>query len=151
VSEADQREAEAALAEHGAALAEAIIAALPGWSARAVARFRPDLVADGEAAGREAAAALGPRLRALLAADVDQQRANPLAVARAAVAWPTAVLRGAGVAPVGRDEHDRTHFPDDDYGLTPMTFGDLDPSLHEPGILWGAVKARTHLLRHARP
>ena len=143
-------EEEQALAEHGAALAEAIVAALPGWSGRAVARFRPDLADAGEVAGREASAELGPRLRALLAADVDEQRANPLAVARAAVAWPTAVLREAGVAPVPRDDHERTHFPDDDYGLTPMTFAELDPSLHEPGILWGAIKARTHLLRHKR-
>jgi hypothetical protein len=144
----EQREAETALAEHGAALADAIVAVLPAWSAQAVARFRPDLADRGEAAGRDAAAALGPRLRALLAADVDEQRANPLAVTRAAVAWPTGVLREAGVPPVRRDDHQRAHFPDDDYALTPMAFADLDPSLHEPGILWGAIKARTHLLRH---
>jgi hypothetical protein len=141
-------EEEQALAEHGARLAEGIVDALPAWSARAVARFRPDLAAAGEAAGREAAAELGPTLRALLAADVDEQRANPLAVARRAVAWPTKVLRDAGVPPVHRDDHQRTHFPDDDYDLTPMSFADLDESLQEPGILWGAIKARTHLLRH---
>ena len=144
----DQAEAEAALAEHGAALAEAILAVLPTWSAGAVARFRPDLAPAGEAAGQDAAEAIGARLRALLAADVDEQRVNPLALAREAVAWPTAVLRDAGVPPVPRDDHERTHFPDDDYGLTPMSFAELDPSLHEPGILWGAIKARTHLLRH---
>ena len=144
-------EEEQALAEHGARLADGILAALPGWSGRCVARFRPDLAAEGEAAGAEAAAELGPRLRALLAADVDEQRANPLAVARAAVAWPTRVLREAGVPPVHRDDHQRTHFPDDDYDLTPMQFGDLDESLQEPGILWGAIKARTHLLRHKKP
>jgi hypothetical protein len=143
-------EEEQALAEHGAALAEGILDALPGWSARGVARFRPDLAEAGEVAGREAAAELGPRLRALLAADVDEQRANPLAVARAAVAWPTAVLRDAAVPPVHRDDHQRAHFPDDDYDLTPMTFADLDPALQEPGIIWGAIKARTHLLRHKR-
>jgi hypothetical protein len=141
-------EEEAALAEHGAALAEAIVDALPGWSARAVSRFRPDLAETGERAGREAATALGPRLRALLAADVDEQRMNPLAIAREAVAWPTAVLREAGVPAVHRDDHERTHFPDDAYGLVPMSFADLDPALHEPGILWGAIKARTHLVRH---
>lgn len=143
-----QREADAALAGYGAALAEAIVAALPAWSGRAVARFRPDLVAEGEAAGRAAAEELGPRLRALLAADVDGQRANPLAVARAAVAWPTAVLRAAGVPPVDRDDHERAHFPEDDYGLTPMSFTEIDPSVHEPGILWGASKAHAHLVRH---
>jgi hypothetical protein len=148
--EADRREADEALAEHGAALAEAIVVALPGWSSRAVAALRPDLADAGAAAGREAAVALGPRLRALLAADVDQQSTNPLALARQAVAWPTAVLREAGAPAVERDAHDRAHFPDDLYGLSPLSFAELDPSLHEPGILWGAIKARAHLLRHPR-
>jgi hypothetical protein len=148
--EADRREADEALAQHGAALADAILAALPAWSSRAVATHRPELAEAGGAAGDEAAAALGPPLRALLAADVDQQRTNPLALAREAVAWPTAVLREAGVPPVERDDHDRSHFPDDVYGLTPMSFAELDPALHEPGILWGAIKARAHLLRHQR-
>ena len=149
MSEPDGRgDADAALAAHGAALAEALLEALPAWSARGVAAHRPDLAAAGAEAGRQAAAALAPRLRALLAADVDAQRTNPLAVVREAVAWPTAVLRDAGAAPVDRDDHDREHFPDDVYALTPMTFTDLDESLQEPGILWGAHKARAHLLRH---
>jgi hypothetical protein len=38
--------------------------------------------------------------------------------------------------------------PDDRYDLTPRTFADVDPSLHELGIVWGAVKARAHLRRH---
>lgn len=139
------------LADHGAALADAIEAALPVWGARVcVERGGATLHGAGEAAGREAAAALLPEIRALLAADVDEQRSNPLAILRRAVAWPASVLRDAGIEPVARDEHDRTHFPDDVYGLTPMTFADLDASLHEPGILWGALKARTHLLRHGR-
>jgi hypothetical protein len=150
MTEADRREADEALAEYGAVLAEAIVAALPAWSSRAVAALRPDLADAGAAAGREAGIALGPRLRALLAADVDHQRTNPLAVARVAVAWPTAVLQEAGVPAVDRDAHDRAHFPDDLYGLTPMSFAELDPSLNEPGILWGAIKARAHLLRHQR-
>jgi hypothetical protein len=146
----DAEEADLMLAEHGAALAEAIVAILPSWAARVVAAHRPDLTEAGATAGEEAATALGPRLRTLLAADVDEQRMNPLALARQAVAWPTAVLQAAGVAPVRRDDHDRAHFPDDLYGLTPMSFAELDPSLHEPGILWGAIKARAHLLRHQR-
>lgn len=141
---------DALLAEQGSALADAMLAALPGWAGRAVARYRPDLEAAGEASGRQAADVLGPRLRRLLAADVDDQRANPLAVAREAVAWPTAVLRDAGVAPVDRDDFDRSHFPDDDYALTPMSFADLGPAVPDVGIVWGAVKARAHLLRHKR-
>lgn len=141
-------EDDAALVAQGVVLADALVAALPGWSARAVGAHRPELAAAGAEAGRAAAEALGPRLRALLAADVDEQRINPLAIVREAVAWPTAVLREAGVEPVARDDHDRAHFPDDDYALTPMTFTDLDESVHEPGILWGAIKAHAHLRRH---
>ena len=105
-------------------------------------------MARARAAGAEAAEALGPELRALLAADVDEQRANPMAVGRRAVAWPTAVLQSAGAAPAERDDYNRRHFPDDAYGITPAGFSDLDPELADLGILWGALKARAHLSRH---
>lgn len=143
-------EADRALTEQGEALADAILAALPGWGRRVVAAHRPDLADEGGRAGEDAAAALGPRLRVLLAADVDEQRANPLAIVRQAVAWPTEVLRRAGVAPVERDDFDRSHFPDDDYDLSPRTFADVDESLQEAGIVWGAMKAHAHLVRHER-
>lgn len=136
------------LRQHGARLADAVVDALPLWAERMV-RERGGPPGAGADAGRAAAAALAPALRALLAADVDDQRANPLALVRQAVAWPAQVLRDAGVAPVARDDHARAHFPDDDYDLTPMSFADVDPSLHEPGIVWGALKARAHLERHA--
>jgi hypothetical protein len=142
---------DADLARHGAALADGLLAALPGWGERVVTRFRPDLADEGRRSGVEAAAALAPPLRALLAADVDDQRSNPLAIVRSAVTWPAAVLRAAGVAPPERDDFDRAHFPDDEYGLTPMTFGDLGPEVQELGIVWGAAKAHTHLQRHKPP
>lgn len=142
-------DADVALAAHGTAFAEQLLAALPTWSARAVAWFDPSLEDQGRRAGERAAAELGPALRALLAADVDEQRANPLTVLRRAVRWPTEVLRAAGVAPVRRDPVDEANEPDDVYGLSPMRFADIDESLHEPGIVWGALKARAHLRRHA--
>jgi hypothetical protein len=132
----------------GGELADAILAALPSWSERVVvARGGPG--AAGASAGHEAAAAIEPDLRALLAADVDEQHVNPLAIVRRAVAWPTAVLRAAGVAPTPRDEFARAHFPDDDYDLTPMSWADLDDSIAERGVLWGAMKAHLHMKRHA--
>jgi len=138
---------EEAFAEAGAALADAILDALPAWSARVVtARGGPADAAT--SAGQDAAAAIAAELRALLAADVDDQHENPLAVVRGAVAWPTAVLRDAGVAPVERDDFSRAHFPDDDYDLTPMTWADLDEALVERGVLWGAIKAHVHMKRH---
>ena len=95
----------------------------------------------------------GPRPRwarrsaALLATDVDEQRANPLAVLRSAVRYPTAVLAAAGVPPVVRSEFDERAFPDDVYGLAPATWADLDPALQERGIVWGAAKAHVVLGR----
>jgi putative CocE/NonD family hydrolase len=38
-------------------------------------------------------------------------------------------------------------FPDDAYDLGPASFADIDPSLHEPGLMWGAAKAHVHLAR----
>jgi len=83
----------------------------------------------------------------LFAQDVDDQRVNPLAIVRGAVRYPTEVLRVAGVPPVVRDEFDERAFPDDLYALTPASFADVDPALHEPGLLWGAAKAHAHLTR----
>jgi hypothetical protein len=146
----------AALVAHATALADAVVTALPAWVERSVAeRYRawraeepPGAVA---AAGRSAAAAAlvdveGP-LRELLAEDPDEQRTNPLAIVRRAVARPTEVLRAAGVPPVARDPQAERLFPDDDYDLAPAAFSDLDASVHEPGLVWGAAKAHVILRR----
>jgi hypothetical protein len=135
------------LRERGAALADAVVAAIPGWVRRGVERFAVGI--DTDAAAAAAAAEVGPPLHALLAADVDDQRVNPLSIVRDAVRFPTGVLRNAGVAPPSRSSFDEEHFPDDPYGLVPMTWRDVDESLHEPGITWGAVKAMAHRRRHA--
>lgn len=101
------------------------------------------------AAGEQAAADVEPRLRALLEADVDEQKSTPLALIRsAAVRYPTAVLQQAGVAPVDRDRHQQDLFPDDLYDLAPASFADVDPALAELGMVWGAAKAFTHRQRH---
>jgi hypothetical protein len=139
-----------------AALADGIEAALPGWVERSVARVLhawggalDDEVRDAAAeAGRKAAADVGPAVRALLADDEEAQRSNPLALVRAAVRYPTAVLRAAGVPPVVRDEQQERLFPDDVYDLAPANFGDLDPALADVGVRWGAAKAFRHLKRH---
>ena len=146
-----------ALERYATALVQAVEVALPAWVQRVVAaRWAeqrddelPEPVQD---AAREAAAAAAddvlPPLRALLAEDVEQQRSNPLSLVRRAVVHPTRVLAAAGVAPVDRDEEARRLFPDDVYDLVPATFGDLDESVLEPGIAWGAAKA--HVLLHRR-
>jgi hypothetical protein len=116
-------------------------------------RSEPAVTEAAAAAGRRARAEIGPRVRALLDSDVDEQRTTPLALLRAAVSYPTGVLRDAAVAPVERDEVQERLFPDDVYGLTPATFADVDLALAEPGMVWGASKAWVHRQRHgvARP
>ncbi|MEZ5181662.1 MAG: hypothetical protein R2702_07290 [Acidimicrobiales bacterium] len=143
------------LARHATALADGIERALPGWTEAAVARiadaWRPglarELAGEAAAAGRAAVADVAPRVRALLAADVDAQAQGPLALVREAVRHPTAVLAAAGVGPVVRDEFDERAFPDDVYGLAPAAFADLDPALGELGLVWGAAKAHVVLRR----
>jgi hypothetical protein len=149
-------EAAANLMEHGRALADAIEAALPNWVMRSVeGRWRDwkgtdadsELVDAARAAGERARAEVGSAVRELLMLDVDAQRINPLALVRRAVTYPTEVLRATGMPPVVRDEFDERAFPEDIYALTPASFADVDPTLHEPGLLWGAAKAHAHLAR----
>lgn len=138
------------------ALADAIEAALPGWVERCVAHraagagraVHPDVARAASAAGVRAQVEVGGRVRRLLALDIDEQRTNPLSLLRDAVRYPTEVLRGAGVPAVERrDDFAIRAFPDDEYDLTPATWADVDPSLQDPGITWGAWKAYTHLSR----
>jgi hypothetical protein len=142
--------------EPAEALANAIEDALPGWVARCVegaaARagrsFDDDLRAAADEAGERARLEVGAAVRALLETDIDEQRTNPLSILRGAVRYPTEVLHDAGVPEAARrDDFVVAAFPGDVYDLTPATWADIDPSLQEPGITWGAWKAYTHLSR----
>ncbi len=143
------------MAEPARALLAATVSAVPEWVERCVARVLAvqgrepgeDVHRVTEQAAHDAQDAVARDLGALLARDVDDQQSNPLAVLRGAVRYPTAVLRDAGAAPVRRDVYQTRVFPDDDYDLSPATWNDVDPSLHDPGIAWGAWKAKTVLDR----
>jgi hypothetical protein len=146
---------DATLADLGAELASRVIAAVPGWVVRCVeARLSPvapdrdRLMAEAEVAGRHAQRDVAGKLRALVQADVDGQRSTPLEVVRAAVPYPTSVLRDARVPPVPRDRFVEERFPDDPYGLTPASLQAVDPQLGEVAIAWGAAKAMAHRRRH---
>ena len=138
-------------------LADAIVAALPGWVERCVDRtYRAwtgappaDVIAAARAAGAAAAADTGARVRTLLETDIDDQRTTPLALVREAVSYPTEVLAAAGVPPVERDRVDRVMFPDDAYALSPANFAAVDPRLAGLALTWGAAKAWVHRRRHA--
>ena len=147
---------ESAVEAHAAALADAIEAALPAWVERSVERVMrawkgevdEGVRAAAAAAGRQTAAEVGPQVRALLDTDIDAQRTTPLSLVRGAVRYPTAVLLAAGVPPVVRDEQQERLFPEDVYDLAPASFADVDPSLADVGLAWGAAKAFEHLQRH---
>ncbi len=145
--------------EQARALTDAIDARLAGWVERSVERMLvahggaadAEVMAEARRAGERARAHIVPRVRALVMADVDEQRTNPLSILRQAVPYPTEVLRQAGVPPVERDRFATDRFPEDDYDLTPASFADIHPSLLEPGVAWGAAKAWAHKQRHASP
>ena len=150
----------AALAGYALALHEAVAVALPGWGERVVAqRWREgtgqappaDLAAAAREAGQRALDEAGPALLALLEADVEQQRTNPLAILRQAARHATEALAAAGLPPVPRDEQAERLHPHDLYDLGPAAFADLGPSVHEAGLTWGAAKAHVVMARHRRP
>ena len=151
-------EVEGQLADKARILADAIEAAIGPWLIGAVRRVGaaqqlPDgdrLILAAEAAAERARAAVMPRIRDLLARDIDEQDTTPLALLREAVGPATAVLRDLGATPVDRDEFAARAFPADVYDLTPAAFEDVAPELATPGLEWGAAKAYVHLRRRAR-
>jgi len=144
-----------ALANYAMALADGIERAIEPWVTRSVENVcvhagvmvTGNLRQKARIAGAEATAEIAPQVRALLMRDIDEQRGGPLELLRRVVRWPTEVLRDAGVPAVHRDESAKAMFPEDVYDLTPGSFRDIDPALHEPGLEWGAAKAHVHLAR----
>lgn len=152
MNDAELRAAEQQLVECARVLSEGVEQALPEWVLSAVesrvSEMSPMIREAAEAAGSAAAADIGGQVTRLLAADIDDQRENPLALLRLAVHYPTEVLRAVGAAPVERDDFSIDRFPDDIYDLTPASFGDIHPDLQTPGLTWGAAKAFVHRRRH---
>ncbi len=152
----------------GSQLADCVIAAVPDWIARviegrfgdwtrasaAVGEGDPEAQSEIERlahdAGVQARDAVAAPLRAMLSADIDDQRTTPLALVRPLVAFATAVLSEAGVPPVVRDEFAESRFPDDEYGLTPASLAVLGDEVGEMALVWGAAKAMAHRRRHER-
>ncbi|MFZ6004199.1 MAG: hypothetical protein ACOYXM_09730 [Actinomycetota bacterium] len=146
----------AALRVRADALIGALDQALTGWVVQSVRRRWHDwtneeppeaVIADATEAGETARSLLMEELRVLLTADVDAQRSNPLALIRRAVVHPTRVLHAHGVPPVARDSDAERLFPDDTYDLSPASFAEVDPSLQDLGLEWGAAKAHVMLRR----
>ena len=136
-------------------LIDAIDKAVEGWLVRVaetvfVGRngvLTGDFRRAAQEAAREGATWTMTKLHAALEVDVDAQRVNPLQILRDAVRFPTEVLLAAGIPTLQRDEFDVKINPDDVYGIGPAHWNDVDESLTEPGIIWGAAKASTVLQR----
>jgi len=142
-------EDEAALAERGARLVEAVAAALPGWVQRSLLRRAPEAPDEViSAVTAEVEADVLPQLRRLLSLDVDEQRQSPLAVVRTAAATLGGALAALGVPPAERDDQQRSLFPEDDHDLVPATFAELSDDAGRAAIEWGASKAFVHRQRH---
>jgi hypothetical protein len=141
-----------------------VIAAVPDWIAGVIEeRFgawtrasgagdqaQPDITRLAHEAGARAQDAVAEPLRAMLSADIDEQRTTPLALVRPLIAFATAVLSETGVPPVVRDEFAKSRFPDDIYGLTPASLAVLGEGVGEMALAWGAAKAFAHRRRHER-
>ena len=144
---------ETLLVEVSARIRVELAGAIPGWVTEmvhersAAAGIEPGEEATASAAA-DAAAFVDACLDDLFSTDIDRQRTNPLAVLRAATAYPTAVLEAAGVPEARRDPVAVEQFPEDVYDLVPASFADVAPDLAELGLVWGAAKARVHRDRH---
>lgn len=156
VLEESNEDEEASYASYCQRLAEGLKAALPTWVVRCVhQRYRewagattPEVELAAEVAGQLAGQEVGRQIVRLLEADLEAQHTTPLALVRSAVAYPTEVLAQAGVPAVRRDRYLVERFPEDLYDLTPANVADLDPSLAELALMWGAAKAFEHRRRH---
>jgi len=141
------------------ALADGVDKAIGPWVVRCVTSIMtawrgqcpPDVAAAAAQAGAEARHEVTPRVRALLGADIDEQRTTPLAIVRAAVRFPTAILAAAGCPEVVRDDFAVRAFPADVYNLSPASLAEVAEDLQELGIMWGAAKAFEHKKRHRGP
>jgi hypothetical protein len=148
-NEPDSASDEETFARLGADLADGVMASVGGWIENCLARFGLTVSpAELEDATGQALAIIETPLRALLRADIDQQRGTPLTIIRQAVVVPTAVLRALGVEPASRDPFDAQQFPDDIYALSPANFAELHETLQETGLRWSVAKAYLHRQRH---
>jgi hypothetical protein len=148
-------EDEERLAAIAGELADRVAATVPGWIERLVldrvrdwsGHVSAEVAAQAVVAAEAARHDVVPRMRTLLSADIDRQTANPLELLRGATRHAHDALARIGVPSVARDDFARRSFPGDSYDLMPATWSDVDPSLHEIGLTWGAAKAYVHKAR----
>lgn len=140
--------------EYSQRLFDALSASLEPWLRRSFDRVVDEQgLSAGVDAGRrdavvaDAARTAIDRLHQLFDTDVLEQRHNPLQILRSATDPVTVALRDLGAQPIERDEFQQRSFPDDDFGLCPAAWVDIDESLAEVGLEWGAWKAAAVITR----
>ena len=142
----------AAAAGLGSGFREVFPAVVEAQVARVVTawgRLTPDeLIAVGKAAraaGEQASRVLADEWESQASLSPEHHRRGPLEFLRELAPYPTAVLAGAGIPPVRRDDFSLGRFPDDVYGLIVERFIDLPharaPELHAIHLTWGVAKA----------
>lgn len=140
--------AEDELAAHAETLLSGLTTHLPHWVERTLGRHLGSAFDRRWLVGLTSAIDdVVVEVATLLRSDIDEQRANPLAIVRRLVGPMTAVLDEAGVARPIRDPDAVRLFPGDHHDITPAAFSDIHPDLHLPGLTWGAAKAHVHLRR----
>lgn len=145
----------AALASYADALVDAVDAVVARWVAASILSRAADAGVPIDAELRATIDAVAQRtrdelvvaLRELLVTDVDEQRTTPLALVRDSTRHASALLDELGVPAAERDEFAQRSFPGDRHDLAPASMRQVDESLHEPSMVWGAAKAHIHLRR----
>ena len=140
---------EAALLRYAENLVHAVESVVADWFRRLITARAPGVAITDDMSVYldDGAVQVVSELRALLGLDISSQTMGPLEVLRRAIRFPQYILSETGAEPIQRDSFAVSAFPDDVFGLTPASFADIDPSLHEPGLIWGAAKAHVHLRR----
>ena len=141
--------------QYSAALLAAVDSSFVAWlqncaidaCVRSLGACSDDLATSARQMAEKARPIVVGELEQLLGLDPEQQRTNPLSVLRNAVNYPTDLLLANNVPPPVRSSFDTRVHPRDVYGLSPATWADVDQSLSEPGLIWGAWKAKTILDR----
>jgi hypothetical protein len=123
-----------------AAVAEAFVAAYPAYL-----KSRLELTAPGTDVGdglRQGVQWLEGELNQWVAQTAAEQHRGPLQIFQTAVAFPTAALEAAGVAPPKRDASAIQALPGDQYALAPASSREIGGDAWRAHIEWGIAKAR---------
>ncbi len=123
-----------------AAVVEAFVAAYPAFLKSRLESMAPGTeVHEGL---RQGVQWLEGELSQWAAQTASEQHRGPLQIFQTAVAFPTAALEAAGVAPPERDASAIQALPGDLYGLAPASSRDIGGDAWRAHIEWGIAKAR---------